>query len=383
MSKMPGLLVSGKRLSRSQRGGRDSDASQLRSSARSVVPGDLPEEPVDRLEERLGDLGRERVPDRVLRAVGRPGPDAARRTSPRSPSRRRSGIPPSSRIQRSEYRARMPRPPEPVAGSRGGQRQLVDRRQLVAGRPPDPGRFGHRQRPAAARFRLGAIGSGIASRAPLPDSPTPPPRLVGERDVAERDERLAAEDPVEVLAGRRVADAGDLLRRPLGDDPPAPEPAGRPEVDDPVGGLDDVEVVLDDEDGVALVDEPVEDLEELLDVGEVEPGRRLVEEVEGPAGRPPAQLGRELDPLRLAARQRRGRLAEVDVAETDLGQDARASRPRWGPRRRPRSPPRSSSRGRRRSSGPCSGSRAPRGCSACPCTPRTGRRRRRGTASRS
>ena len=101
---------------------------------------------------------------------------------------------------------------------------------------------------------------------------------------------------------------------------PPPVAALRPEVDDPVGRLDDVEVVLDDEDRVAAVDQPVEDLEQLLDVGEVEPGRRLVEDVERPAGRPPRQLGRQLDPLRLAARQGRRRLAEVDVAQADVVQ---------------------------------------------------------------
>ena len=44
------------------------------------------------------------------------------------------------------------------------------------------------------------------------------------------------------------------LRRAFGDDVPAPTALGA-EVDDPVGRLDHVEVVLDDEDGVALVDE--------------------------------------------------------------------------------------------------------------------------------
>ena len=73
---------------------------------------------------------------------------------------------------------------------------------------------------------------------------------------------------------------GDLLGRALGDDPAAAVPALGPEVDDPVRRLDHVEVVLDHEDRVAGVDEPVEDLEQLLDVGEVEAGRRLVEQVE-------------------------------------------------------------------------------------------------------
>ena len=61
-----------------------------------------------------------------------------------------------------------------------------------------------------------------------------------------------------------------------------------------------------------------EDLEQARDVVEVEAGRRLVEDVEGLAGRPLRQLGGQLDALRLAAGERRGRLAEVDVAHPDV-----------------------------------------------------------------
>ena len=56
----------------------------------------------------------------------------------------------------------------------------------------------------------------------------------------------------------------------------------------------------------------------LLDVGEVQAGRRLVEDVERAAGGAARQLGRELDALRLAAGERGRRLAEVDVAEADV-----------------------------------------------------------------
>src|SRR5690606_13232898 len=44
---------------------------------------------------------------------------------------------------------------------------------------------------------------------------------------------------------------------------------------------------------------------------------RFVEDVEGPPRRPPRQLLGQLDPLRLAARQGRRRLADLDVAEAD------------------------------------------------------------------
>ena len=104
---------------------------------------------------------------------------------------------------------------------------------------------------------------------------------------------------------------------PGGDDRAARLAALGPHVDQPVGGLDHVEVVLDHDDRVALVDEPLQHLEQPLDVGEVQARRRLVEDVERPPGRDLRQLGRELDALRLAARQRRRRLPEADVAEPD------------------------------------------------------------------
>ena len=54
---------------------------------------------------------------------------------------------------------------------------------------------------------------------------------------------------------------GDLLGGAGGDDfaasVAAPELISGAEVDDPVGGLDDVELVFDDDDGVAAVAQPV------------------------------------------------------------------------------------------------------------------------------
>ena len=65
--------------------------------------------------------------------------------------------------------------------------------------------------------------------------------------------------------------------------PPSSPPSG-PEVDDPIGGLDHVEVVLDHDHGVPGVDQAVEDVEQPLDVSEVEAGGGLVEDVKGVAG---------------------------------------------------------------------------------------------------
>src|SRR5258708_10501224 len=83
----------------------------------------------------------------------------------------------------------------------------------------------------------------------------------------------------EILPGMAVCGAGDLLGRAGGDDAAAPGAALRAEIDDPVGGLDDFEIVLDDDDRVAGLDQRLEDLEELADILEMEAGRWLFEDI--------------------------------------------------------------------------------------------------------
>ena len=122
------------------------------------------------------------------------------------------------------------------------------------------------------------------------------------------------------LAGVALRDLGHGLGRALGDDPAAAGAAFGPEVDDPVGRLDHVEVVLDHDHRVALRGEAVEHLEQLADVVEVQPGRRLVEDVQGLARPLLDQLARQLDPLGLAAGERRRGLAELEVIEPDVVQ---------------------------------------------------------------
>jgi hypothetical protein len=73
---------------------------------------------------------------------------------------------------------------------------------------------------------------------------------------------------------------GDLLGRPDGDDLDAAVSALRPQVDDPIRRLDDVEVVLDHDHGVALVAEAVQDVEQMLDVVKVQADSGFVEDIE-------------------------------------------------------------------------------------------------------
>ena len=111
-----------------------------------------------------------------------------------------------------------------------------------------------------------------------------------------------------------------------------------------VGGLDHLEVVLDDDHGVSVVHESVQNSEELADVLEMQACGGLVEDVESAPGRSLRQLAGELDALRLASGKRRGRLPKLDVTQPYVVA-AWSCAERWvGWPRRTRTPPRRSSR---------------------------------------
>ena len=110
-------------------------------------------------------------------------------------------------------------------------------------------------------------------------------------------------------------------RGPLGDQlSPVLAGAGA-EVDDVVGGADRALVVLDHDHRVAEVAQPRERADQLLVVALVEADRGLVEDVED-ADQAGADLGREPDPLRLAARERGRRALQRQVADPDRVEEA-------------------------------------------------------------
>ncbi len=78
--------------------------------------------------------------------------------------------------------------------------------------------------------------------------------------------------------------------------------------------------MLDDQHRVAGIDEIVQHFQQHLDVGKVQAGRRLVEQIERAAGRSFHQLAGELDALGLAAGERRRGLAELEVIEPHVVQ---------------------------------------------------------------
>ena len=86
---------------------------------------------------------------------------------------------------------------------------------------------------------------------------------------------------------RRVAlsFAFDSFRSAFGDDLSATATAFRAQVDDVIGDFDHVEVVLDDDNSVAFVDELVQDLDQVLDVFEMQTGSGFIEDIEGVTSR--------------------------------------------------------------------------------------------------
>lgn len=72
------------------------------------------------------------------------------------------------------------------------------------------------------------------------------------------------------------------LRRSPGDYPAPPIPTIRTKIHDPVRLGDDIEIVLDDNHGVAHVDEAVQNMHESFHVRHVQPHRRFVQDVERP-----------------------------------------------------------------------------------------------------
>ena len=107
----------------------------------------------------------------------------------------------------------------------------------------------------------------------------------------------------EILAGNAPRIRRDLCRRALRHQLAPLIATLRPEIDDVVGGFNELEVVLDDDHGVPPFDEVSKSLDELPDIGPVKAGSRFIEQKET-AGFGLGifrKKGRELEPLRLAA----------------------------------------------------------------------------------
>ena len=81
---------------------------------------------------------------------------------------------------------------------------------------------------------------------------------------------------------------------------PPPSPPSGPEIDHPVGGLDDIQVVFDDDHRVAVIAQAMQYVQQLLDVVKVQPCRRFIENVQRVARIALGEFLGELDALGFA-----------------------------------------------------------------------------------
>lgn len=112
----------------------------------------------------------------------------------------------------------------------------------------------------------------------------------------------------------------DLFRGPFGDDEATGVAGFGAHIENPVRGLDHIEIVFDDDDRIADIDQAVEDLEKFGDIFEVESSGGFIEEVEGFAGGGSCQFSGKFDALGLASAEGGCGLAEGDVFETDIAE---------------------------------------------------------------
>ncbi len=135
-------------------------------------------------------------------------------------------------------------------------------------------------------------------------------------DVGQRDGLLAGQ----VLAGLRLGVGEQLLQGAAVHDLAAVLAGAGADVDDPVGDLDGVLVVLHDDERVAHVAQPDQSLDQPVVVALVQTDRRLVENVQD-ADESGADLGGQADALGLAAGERAGRPVQGEVVQTDVDQE--------------------------------------------------------------
>ena len=78
------------------------------------------------------------------------------------------------------------------------------------------------------------------------------------------------------MSRKRGCRLGNVFRCAARDDFTAAVATLRPQIDDPISRLDDIEIVLDHDDGVALVAQSMENCQQVFDVLEMQAGGRFI-----------------------------------------------------------------------------------------------------------
>ena len=85
----------------------------------------------------------------------------------------------------------------------------------------------------------------------------------------------------QILAGKAARHLCHLFRRALGHDFTACTAALGAQIDNMIGALDQIQIVLNDNDRVARIHQLLQHLDEEVDISHVEAGSRLVEDIHG------------------------------------------------------------------------------------------------------
>jgi hypothetical protein len=115
------------------------------------------------------------------------------------------------------------------------------------------------------------------------------------------------------LPGIGLFHARNLLRRALSHQAAAIFPALWTEVKNPVRVPDYVQIMLDDDHRIAQIGEPMQDVEELLNIVKMQPGRGFVQKIKRFSGLALRKFPGLFDALRFAARERDRRLSKMNI----------------------------------------------------------------------
>src|SRR5207253_5566230 len=112
----------------------------------------------------------------------------------------------------------------------------------------------------------------------------------------------------------------DLLRRTSSDEIAASFATFRSQIDDPIGALDHLQIVFNHDHRITRVAQLHQHLQQFLNVGEMQSGRRLIENVKGAPSRLFRKLCSEFYALGFPAGESGSALAKSQITETYIEQ---------------------------------------------------------------
>ncbi len=134
---------------------------------------------------------------------------------------------------------------------------------------------------------------------------------------------------LQVLASIGLGHAADHFGGALSHDLPAGIASLGSKVDDPVGNLDNIQVVFNNHHSVTSIHQPLQDIDQLVDIGGMQTDRRLVQDIDGLPGGTLGKFAGELYTLRFASGEGGCGLADPDIAQADILQGLKAVGHGW------------------------------------------------------